>query len=113
MTMAKGVFIDPKKDKSGGGKRAAMSRHETVLREEPEGYDIGTKVPTAPILEAQEGDDAVSLERGLSVLRSNLKHMPLDPGVYRMIDARGDPIYVGKARQLKKRVTNYTRINRM
>ena len=44
---------------------------ETVLREEPEVYDIGTKVPTAPILEAQEGDDAVSLERGLSVLRSN------------------------------------------
>lgn len=113
MTMAKGVFIDPKKDKSGGGKRAAMSRRETVLREEPEGYDIGTKVPTAPILEAQEGDDAVSLERGLSVLRSNLKHMPLDPGVYRMIDARGDPIYVGKARQLKKRVTNYTHIDRL
>jgi len=109
--MAKGVFIDPTRDKSAGGKRAAMPRHETRLHETAEGYDIGTKVPTAPIL--SETEDGVSLARGLSVLRQNLKHMPLDPGVYRMIDVRGDPIYVGKARQLKKRVTNYTHIDRL
>ena len=113
--MAKGTFIDPKKDKSGGGKRAAMARDESVLREEGEGYDIGTKVPTKPIAagETQDDEPVVSLERGLEVLRANLKTMPNDPGVYRMIDRRGDPIYVGKARSLKKRVTSYTHVDRL
>jgi excinuclease ABC subunit C len=34
--------------------------------------------------------------------------MPATPGVYRMLDRRGDALYVGKARNLKSRVQNYT-----
>ncbi len=34
--------------------------------------------------------------------------MPATPGVYRMLDRRGDAVYVGKARNLKSRVQNYT-----
>ncbi len=50
----------------------------------------------------------VSLERGLAVIRDAVERLPLAPGVYRMLNAAGEALYVGKARSLKKRVLNYT-----
>ncbi|WP_350150711.1 excinuclease ABC subunit UvrC [Devosia sp. RR2S18] len=46
---------------------------------------------------------------GHEVIREFVRTLPAAPGVYRMIDANGEVMYVGKARNLKARVTNYTR----
>ena len=53
------------------------------------------------------------LEAGVAAIRNVLKTLPLKPGVYRMHDTRGDILYVGKARALKNRVTNYTQVDRL
>src|SRR5215204_5219856 len=45
---------------------------------------------------------------GVAVLRAALRNVPAGPGVYRMLDRKGDALYVGKARNLKARVQNYT-----
>ncbi|MBN9564485.1 MAG: GIY-YIG nuclease family protein, partial [Alphaproteobacteria bacterium] len=50
------------------------------------------------------------LENGVNVIKKMLKLLPSTPGVYRMINKEGDALYVGKARQLRKRVQSYTRV---
>ena len=44
---------------------------------------------------------------GAAAIREALRTMPAQPGVYRMLDRKGDGLYVGKARNLKSRVQNY------
>lgn len=54
-----------------------------------------------------------SYETGASVIRDQLRTMPEQPGVYRMLNAAGDVLYVGKAKSLRKRVTSYTQQSRL
>lgn len=62
---------------------------------------------------AVRGADIPDLETGTAAIRNVLKTLPLKPGVYRMHDARGEILYVGKARALKNRVGNYVQIDRL
>jgi excinuclease ABC subunit C len=58
-----------------------------------------------------ERDDAApgTLAAGRAAIARALKHAPGAPGVYRMIDAKGEVLYVGKAKNIKKRIAAYAR----
>ena len=81
--------------------------------ERPENPKGATRFNEEAQTYAVRGADQPDLDGGIAAIRNVLKTLPTKPGVYRMHDARGDVLYVGKARALKNRVTNYTQVDRL
>jgi excinuclease ABC subunit C len=93
MRRNKAAPMDPRRAPGGisGSPQTAEGTAEPSLAE-----------PTTATVVAPRG-----IAAGTAAIREALRTMPAQPGVYRMLDRKGDGLYVGKARNLKSRVQNY------
>jgi excinuclease ABC subunit C len=63
---------------------------------------------------SEDGVDAVAegtLSAGHAAIEKAVRLAPTSPGVYRMLNAANDVLYVGKAKNVRKRLSSYARVN--
>jgi excinuclease ABC subunit C len=72
--------------------------------------DLEEDEEEASLPSVDDFDAAASpLTGGVAAIQRFAKHAPAAPGVYRMIDQKGEVLYVGKAKSIRKRITSYAR----
>ncbi|MEK1887717.1 MAG: excinuclease ABC subunit UvrC [Phyllobacterium sp.] len=106
---------DPANQNQKNELRADNTNEDEIdVADEAEDEDRASGEPVrdvAALISAIEWDASVVSEgaSGADVIAGLVKRLPNKPGVYRMFNASGDVLYVGKAHSLKKRVSNYAR----
>ncbi|MCB4769389.1 excinuclease ABC subunit UvrC [Ancylobacter sp. Lp-2] len=93
----------------------ARTPHDTAKdAPEPDIDDVEmAEVEDEALLLLDDADEAApgagSLASGRAAILRAVKHAPTSAGVYRMLDAEGAVLYVGKAKSIRKRIVAYTR----
>src|SRR5271167_3961326 len=111
---------DPKPDLPKAGHDSAFEAADAPP-EEPAGAedDDEARLPEPAEELSEEAFEAQTFEElgenrlavGHAAIEQAVRLAPTSPGVYRMLNAANDVLYVGKAKNVRKRLTSYARVN--
>jgi len=101
-------------------KRGPASAHADLPPQDPALEDIDPatagadedeeSLPDVPD-ESGEALPEGRLASGHAAIEHAVRHAPTSPGVYRMLNAASDVLYVGKAKNVRKRLSSYARVS--
>ena len=60
-----------------------------------------------------EGKNSSNITRGIAAIKAQVSLTAAKPGVYKMLNHEGKPLYIGKAKNLPKRVISYSQIKNL
>jgi excinuclease ABC subunit C len=86
---------------------AAGDLDPAVVTTEDDDEVLLPDVPEEPAIAVAEG----RLEAGHAAIETAVRLAPTSPGVYRMLNAANDVLYVGKAKNVRKRLSSYARVS--